>query len=139
MNKRHQLITAIILLCGYVQLFLFDYCYTLNWFGVNDTVYLKSGTEVYTVGELLVNMDEYILLIAVSWVVKRACYLITWMKYFTAFTIDIFIAGIYFCIAYNPYFVNWNKTYWIAVATVVFVTKLILNRHSAWFRKMHIL
>lgn len=136
MDKRSQTITSIIILIGFIQLVVFDMWYSYDWLGVNEIMYLHKNGQNYSWGELLVNSDQYILLIAIIWTTKRATPLIKWMKYVSAFMIDLVSTGLIFCIVENPYSENWDKTLCVIISCGIFIAQLLLYRFVPAFRKL---
>ena len=135
---KKQKVNAFIAVFAWGLSFLADWCYTFDWFGVNERVYLfvRSTNQMYTIGELIVNLGSSILFLGCIIVIKRSTYLIKWMRYLTSFMFDIFFISTVYVVISNPYAMNWDKFSFVVAAIVVFVVQLVL--HFSWepFRKV---
>lgn len=131
--------TSLIVIAGIVVMVLCDLAYSYNWLNCTHHTYLIDHRgEKYNWGELLVNCDEYILLLAFMWAIKRSTPLLPKLKYFWTLIIDFLLTDIYFTIFFNPYFENWDKTLCVLIAICLFILKVVLHKCSARFRKLKV-
>lgn len=125
MTKKQEILYAYLIVIAFIQVILFDSAYNYNLFNVNNQIYMRRHAQVYTVGEVLINSDNYILFSIILLVLNKCIRQVMWFKYLVSFIIDCLVIGLFFVLFSNPYFQNWNQTLALIIAISVFIFKLL--------------
>lgn len=133
-NKYLQERISILFVMGFIFFFVCEFWYKYNWLGVNQIMFVRGG-EPYSLGEMIIGCDNFLLLFFMTWAVKKSTPDITYMRYLSTFAIDLFFIGLCYVFIVNPFVDNWNLWMLLLVCASFFAIQLLLDRYYPPFRK----
>lgn len=136
-NKYLQQQIATLFVAGLIFFFLCEFWYKFDWFGVNEIKFLR-GTEPYSLGEMIIGCDNFLLLFFMTWGIKKSTPEVYYMRYLSTFAMDLFFIGMWYVFVVNPYMDNWSMWVFLLISISLFAVQLLLHQFYPPFRKFKI-
>lgn len=129
---------SILFVTGWAVWFLCELWYRFNWFNVNHVMFMR-GSEPYSLGEMIICSDSFLLLFFMTLVAKSATTQIKWMRYFAGLVQDILLIALVYVFFMNPFIENWNILGWLFISVGLFIFKVVLYKYCKKFREFNVI
>lgn len=129
MSKKDQKNIFILAAIGTAAFFLCEFWYCFDWFSVSKIIF-NRGTGAYTLRDIIINCDDFLLIGFLFWGIKKATPDIIISKAFCMYMMDLLATCIVYTVLFSPDLETWNRWSLIAISTFVFILQIIWKIRS---------